>query len=139
MGWTAVLGPLLTLGVLSMVHLTPQAFAVARGEPGTVSEHVAYGFGAYVPEATLLLIMPTVLWAAPYLGPSARRFFGAPVWMSVAVPILFVPGAVGFQATWVALMPSVNGSEGYFPVLIILALYGIGLARAGHAAAAGFP
>ena len=81
--------------------------------------------------------IPILLFILVYLYAATRRFFGAPVWMSLAVPILFVPGAVGFQATWVALMPSVNGSEGYFPVLIILALYGVGLARAGHAAAAG--
>lgn len=81
--------------------------------------------------------IPILLFILVYLYAATRRFFGAPVWMSLAVPLLFVPGAIGFQAAWGAVLPSVNGSEGYFPVLIILALYGVALARTGHAAATG--
>ena len=57
--------------------------------------------------------------------------------MSAAVPILFIPSAVGFMAAWGAALPSVNGSEGYFPVLLIIIAYGAILWRLGHAAAGG--
>lgn len=78
---------------------------------------------------------PILLFILVYLFAATRRFFGAPVWMSVAVPILFVPFAIGFGAAWSSAMPSLNGSEGYFPVLVIIVVYGIALARLGHAAA----
>ena len=72
-----------------------------------------------------------------YLYAATRRFFDAPVWMSAAVPILFIPSSVGFMAAWGAALPSVNGSEGYFPVLLIIIIYGVALWRLVHAAAGG--
>lgn len=81
--------------------------------------------------------IPILLFILVYLFAATRRYFNAPVWMSLAVPILFVPGAIGFGVAWGAAFPSMNGSEGYFPVFIILVIYGVALARLGHPAASG--
>lgn len=81
--------------------------------------------------------VPILLFILVYLYAATRRYFGAPRWMAVAVPVLFIPAAVGFAAAWGSVLPSINGSEGYMPVLIILIVYGVALARLGHPAAKG--
>lgn len=80
---------------------------------------------------------PILAFILVYIYAATRRYFGAPVWMSFAVPVLFVPFAIGFAAAWDSVLPSINGSEGYMPVLVILLIYAVALARLGHPAAAG--
>lgn len=81
--------------------------------------------------------IPILIFILVYLYAATRRFFGAPVWMAVAVPVLFVPFAIGFGAAWDSALPSINGSEGYMPVLVILLVYAVALVRLGHPAAGG--
>lgn len=81
--------------------------------------------------------VPILLFILVYLYAATRRYFGAPIWMAVAVAVLFVPFAIGFGAAWSSALPSLNGSEGYFPVLVFLIAYGLILGRLGHPAAGG--
>jgi hypothetical protein len=56
-GWTATYGLLLGLGTISLRHLLPRAADVVRGERGQTPVKVAFGFGEYAIEATVLLML----------------------------------------------------------------------------------
>ncbi len=79
--------------------------------------------------------IPIMIFILVYLYAATYRYFAAPLWAAIAAPIVFIAFAIGFGAAWRALMPSVNGSEGYFPVIILLTGYAIALRR--HPAAPG--
>lgn len=80
---------------------------------------------------------PIMIFILIYIYAATRRFLGAPVWLALAAVVAFPPFAIAFGAGWDALLPSLNGSEGYFPVFVFLAGYGVALALMGHPAARG--
>lgn len=55
-GWTATLALLLGCGTISLHHLLPQMLATALGERGLPPMRVAYGFGEFALEGTLLVL-----------------------------------------------------------------------------------
>lgn len=81
--------------------------------------------------------LPIVLFILIYLFGATLRYLNAPWWLAVLAPVAFIGFAVAFARLWGAYLPSLNGSQGYFPVLIVLVLYGVLLARRGHPAATG--
>lgn len=81
--------------------------------------------------------IPILVFILVYLFAATRRFFGAPLWAALAAPAVFVGFSAAFAAGWNAVLPSANGSEGYFPVFIVLAGYGFVLGARGHPAARG--
>lgn len=80
---------------------------------------------------------PILLFILTYLYAATRRYVGAPVWAALAAPVLFIPFSAAFVAGWSVVLPSLNGSQGYFPVIIALVAYGLFLTRRGHPAAKG--
>lgn len=79
--------------------------------------------------------IPILLFILVYLAAATLRYLNAPLWAAIAAPFAFIAFAIGFSVTWGALLPSVNGSEGYFPVIILLTGFGLLLRARGHAAA----
>lgn len=81
--------------------------------------------------------LPIVLFILVYLYAATSRYLRAPWFMAALAPIGFIGFAILFARTWSEYLPSLNGSQGYFPVLIALVFYGVILARRGHPAATG--
>lgn len=81
--------------------------------------------------------IPILIFILVYLFAATWRFLGAPLWLSLAAPPLFLAFAFAFIWAWTALLPSVNRSEGYFPVFILLTGYGLVLRARAHPAAKG--
>ncbi|MEM8756053.1 MAG: ceramidase domain-containing protein, partial [Pseudomonadota bacterium] len=79
--------------------------------------------------------IPILLFILTYLYAAIVRYLGLPFWAGLLGPVAFIAFAIGFAAAWNALMPSVNGSEGYFPVIILLAGFGVLLRTRAHPAA----
>lgn len=102
---------------------------------------IAIGVGSFLwhtyaePWAGAADTIPILTFILIYLFAATLRFLGLPVWLSLITPIGFIGFAFMFVNLWNANMPSVNGSQGYFPVLILLAGFGFLLYRRGHAAA----
>lgn len=76
--------------------------------------------------------LPILWFILFYLYLTARRYLALPVWASLATPLLFVGFAIGFMRVWRSVMPSLNGSEGYFPVLVALVGFGAALHHRRH-------
>ncbi len=81
--------------------------------------------------------LPIVLFILVYLYAATSRYLRAPWFMAALAPIGFIGFAILFVRMWSEYLPSLNGSQGYFPVLIALIFYGVILARRGHPAATG--
>ena len=81
--------------------------------------------------------LPIVLFILVYLFAATLRYLRAPWWLAALAPVAFIGFAILFARTWAAYLPSLNGSQGYFPVLVVLVLYGVVLAGRGHPAATG--
>ena len=81
--------------------------------------------------------LPIVVYILVYLYAATRRYLGANQLFSIAAPFLFLSFAVAFGALWSRALPSINGSEGYFPVLIVLIGFSVALGLRRHGAAAG--
>lgn len=80
---------------------------------------------------------PILLFILVYLFAAARRFLGLGLVASLAAPALFVGFAVAFLSLWRMVLPPLNGSEGYMPVLVALLAFGAVLVIRGHGAGAG--
>jgi hypothetical protein len=78
-GWSAAIGMLLGVGLISLLRLAPQALAVAVFPQARVSVEVAHSFGAYALEGMLLLLLPAGAMAAVRLPQRPRRLFGAAI------------------------------------------------------------
>ncbi|NNF41677.1 MAG: hypothetical protein HKN62_01275 [Phycisphaerales bacterium] len=73
-GWSAAAGTLLAIGMISVLRLVPEAWAMALGRGnGVVPAAVAHGFGRYALEAILLLAWPAAVIFAARLPPPLRR------------------------------------------------------------------
>lgn len=81
--------------------------------------------------------LPIVLFILVYLYAATARYLRAPWFMAALSPIGFIGFAILFARMWSNYLPSLNGSQGYFPVLIVLIFYGVILAKRGHPAATG--
>ena len=79
--------------------------------------------------------IPILLFILFYLYAATRRYFGAPVWLALLAPLLFVPFSIAFLRLWGVLLPGVSFSQGYIPVLIALLAYGAVLRTRAHPAA----
>lgn len=79
--------------------------------------------------------IPILLFILVYIYAATYRFFGAPLWAAVAAPLIFIAFAIGFTMAWGSVLPSINGSQGYFPVIVVL--LGYGLALRAHPASGG--
>ena len=64
--------------------------------------------------------LPIVLFILVYLFGATLRYLRAPWWLAALAPVAFIAFAVAFARFWIAFLPSLNGSQGYFPVLIVL-------------------
>ena len=81
--------------------------------------------------------VPILLFILVYLFAATLRYLKMPWWAAAMAPFAFMAFAVAFVRVWGAFLPSMNGSEGYFAVLIVLIFYGFILSRRGHRAALG--
>lgn len=79
--------------------------------------------------------VPILLFILVYLAAATRRYLQASWFSAILVPVGFIGFAILFVRLWGAYLPSMNGSEGYFPVLVILVAFGLLLSRRGHPAA----
>jgi hypothetical protein len=82
-GWSASVGVLLSIGLLSLLHLLPQSllmfvdpWRLSGGSAGPVGAEVAYGFGHYAPEAVVLLVLPLLIPVLGRLSATSKRIGG---------------------------------------------------------------
>jgi hypothetical protein len=60
--WTATLGPLIGIGILSAIRLVPQSIAIIASPMTTPADgRIATGFGGHVPEAVLLILLAALV------------------------------------------------------------------------------
>lgn len=87
--------------------------------------------------AGLADVLPILLFILVYVYAATRRYLG----MSHLSAGLAVVGALlfasAFPGLWNAVLPSINGSESYVSVMLLIIGYAIVLARRGHPAATG--
>lgn len=78
---------------------------------------------------------PILLFILVYLYLAARRYLGLPALAALGAPLPFIAFSFGFLSLWRMGAPSLNGSEGYLPVLVALAGFGAALRLRRHPAA----
>lgn len=79
---------------------------------------------------------PILLFILFYLYLAARRYLRLPALAALGAPLLFIAFSFVFLSFWRMAAPSLNGSEGYLPVLVALAGFGAVLRVRRHPAAA---
>lgn len=87
--------------------------------------------------AMLADVMPIQIFILVYLGLATVRFFALPWWAGVAAAAAFVPASAALAAAVVAVAGPLNGSAGYLPVPLLIALYAGLLGRRSSEAARG--
>lgn len=87
--------------------------------------------------AMLADVLPIQIFILVYLGLATVHFFALPWWAGVAAAAAFVPASALAAAGLGALFGPLNGSTGYLPVPILIALYAAALRRRAPAAARG--
>ena len=87
--------------------------------------------------AGLADVLPILLFILVYVHAATRRFLGAGQIVSALAVVGAVLFAGAFPALWNGVLPSINGSEAYVSVLLLIIGYGLVLARRGHPAATG--
>ncbi|MFO1105589.1 MAG: ceramidase domain-containing protein [Amaricoccus sp.] len=85
--------------------------------------------------AGLADVLPILVFVLLYLGLATVRFFGLPVWAGAVAAASFLPFAALVSGLATRLFGGLNGSEGYLPVLVALALYALALRRRAPATA----
>lgn len=81
-------------------------------------------------------VLPIVIFIMTYIYAASARFLNIGSGLSLLIVIFcFLFNAV-FPMLWQAVLPSINGSEGYLPVLFIMIGYVVALMRRRHPAAA---
>ena len=68
-------------------------------------------------------VVPIQAFILVYLGIATVRLFGVPWWGGALAAIAFVPASAAVAAGLGAVFGSLNGSTGYLPVPILIALY----------------
>lgn len=87
--------------------------------------------------AGLADVLPILAFILTYLWLATRRFYAAPAWAGALAVLAFFPIAMGTAALIRATVGSLNGSEGYAGVVVLIAAYAAGLARSAPATARG--
>ena len=75
-GWGAIYGVLFGLGLMSLREIVPLAIRTILGGDPTAFRHVAFGFGAYAPEAALMLAVAAVGASMGRIQPYVQRIAG---------------------------------------------------------------
>lgn len=75
-GWATVYGVLFAMGIMSLRQLIPMAVRTAAGDNTAALKHVAYGFGAYAPEAALMLALAAAAMSTGWMGRRPQRIGG---------------------------------------------------------------
>ncbi|MHC5114241.1 MAG: hypothetical protein ACYTGP_07420 [Planctomycetota bacterium] len=76
-GWSAALGSLFGIGIISVAYMTPLALRILSGRAPEVSTHVAHSFGAYAVEGAVLVLLGAAMLIVPRASGIARRALGA--------------------------------------------------------------
>ncbi len=85
-GWTATLAILLGLGAISLRHMIPRAVAVLHGSTDRPPLKVAYGFGEFALEATIMLVLGAMALGTERIpSPIARRLIGGALLLGAAL------------------------------------------------------
>lgn len=105
-----------------------------RRDPGArllVLVLAAIGIGSFlfhtVAEAWAGLadILPILLFILIYVHLATTRFFGLPAWAGLAAVVAFLPFSALVSALAARLIGPLDGSAGYLPVLLLIALYAL--------------
>ncbi len=103
----------------------------------------AIGVGSYLFHthaqvwAMMADVVPIQIFILVYLALATVRLFGVPWWGGVAAAAAFVPASALVAGAIGALAGPLNGSTGYLPVPILIALYALALRRRAPEAARG--
>jgi len=95
----------------------------------------AIGVGSYLFHthaqvwALLADVIPIQIFILAYLGVVTVRFFGVPWWGGAAAAVAFVPASALVARGIESVAGPLNGSTGYMPVPILIALYAVALRR----------
>ena len=84
-GWATVYGVLFAMGLMSLRQLIPMAVRTAAGDNTAALKHVAYGFGAYAPEAALMLALVATAMSMGGMGRRVQRIAGVTLLVVTAV------------------------------------------------------
>jgi Ceramidase len=82
-------------------------------------------------------VLPILGFILVYLWLATRRFLGAPAWAAGLAILAFLPASAGIAGLVRAVVGPVNGSEGYFGVVLVILLHAGLLARRAAATARG--
>ena len=85
-GWGAIYGVLFGLGLMSLREIVPLAIRTILGGDSTAFRHVAFGFGAYAPEAALMLAVAAVGASMGRIQPYVQRIIG--ICLAIATAML---------------------------------------------------
>lgn len=97
-GWATVYGVLFALGLMSLRQLIPMAVQTVTGGNTAALKHVAYGFGAYAPEAALMLALGAAATSTGWMGRRPQRIGGvtllvvAAAWCAWRLSAVSTPG-----------------------------------------------
>ncbi len=97
-GWATVYGVLFAMGFMSLRQLIPMAVQTVTGGDTAALKHVAYGFGAYAPEAALTLALVAAAMSIGGMGRRPQRIGGvtllvvAAVWCAWRLSAVSTPG-----------------------------------------------
>ena len=82
-------------------------------------------------------VVPIQVFILVYLALATERFFGVSRWAGAAAAAAFVPVSALLAAGLAAVVGPLNGSTGYLPVPLLIALYAAALRKRAPAAARG--
>lgn len=84
-GWASVYGVLFAMGIMSLRQLIPMMVQTVAGGNTAALKHVAYGFGAYAPEAALMLALGAGATSTGWMGRRLQRIGGVTLLVVAAV------------------------------------------------------
>ncbi|RED12739.1 ceramidase domain-containing protein [Pontivivens insulae] len=105
-----------------------------RMEPGIAALMLvltAIGIGSFLFHthatgwAGALDVLPILFYILIYIYLATTRMLDLPIWAGALAVLLFFPYAAATGAAIGALTGGLNGSEGYAPVVILIAIYGV--------------
>ena len=97
-GWATVYGVLFAMGIMSLRQLIPMTVQTVTGGNTAALKHVAYGFGAYAPEAALMLTLGAAATSTKWMGRRPQRIGGvillvvAAAWCAWRLSAVSTPG-----------------------------------------------
>lgn len=91
--WASALGVFFGLGMLSLIDLPRRMLLAAVGELEPKQGAIAFGFGVYAFEATVLLVLAGLAWLVPGSNPLLRRVLGVLAMLALAIFLVIRLGA----------------------------------------------